>query len=1116
MFEILNILNQLKLTKYIDTFKEEGINDINTFNDYEDDDLLELGLKKPHIKRLRRYFEEYNSVNADVSVIETKIEKQWFELLSEDNDLWVQELLNNNVPVISHEYNRIKKLLSEGQYFGALLQIKDFFEILLKLPTIIILNEKFNLDHYSDDEKELIITTLEKPLSLGHWHEIVTIIRKHTLCTDAKFSKFIINTIKLYNKNDIIKWRNDEIGHGALSLDDDSEFQQDIKDKLLIIKNFLDNNISILLTIEFDKNNNIVKYGKKSSPVNPFFQFVDEKVYFFDSYLSRKQKVHQLNYCYGKKLVSEVDDFTNFMSQHEMDKRDNKFSSCSFDDVRLAEEEKQLDLLEQSTEFIKPKFLIEWIENSLDKFSKGKFLLQMQRGTGKSLFCKALDQLALNKIELDSDILVRSYYINDFFRSSLSDFTSEISYFILNKELSANNFIDKFKGNLPTLSVDSSKSDFTYLLNWYKQKYDVDKLLLIIDGVDEIPQSEEKTIFDILPEEDDLDDGIYLLVTSRTDKEITNFTKDKLAQTYFEDKKIVEKDSLENIETLKSYIDKYKLASTEIQIDSLIQKSDYRILYLNMLKEIIISCKINIDDIPENEKIIEFYLEEVKKRYGEKYFQTIFYILIILASQLEELTIKEIAYLNNDASVSLKLIANLFDLRGFVKKTRDVNGSLFSLNHISLVKYINKAYLDEILGFIINSYKNIQNFSYLDESDIYKMAYLEKYEEKYKLTLSLDINIEFLLSFLIGIDKKFYFERSHKIAILLVNLLLKEMDSIKMIEYLNKLDDDLLSCTIESKMKDNEFIEYIIKNIDNMLEMYDETKYVLFKAFYINFYKYDDRKIAFNIIYTLIKKHEKFEDILNYISMCKGDSKWMEASQTIDKYLHNNNFNELQLAQFYYIVGRMYVDDIKKFHQSKNYLKKSISLFNKNNQSINQNIAKNTLSMYYFSNGEYKKAYELLLPICKEVMEDNGINYDQNAIESIYNNMFVYSFVNNHEFLFEELSFLNKEIELYYQNTLAVKLINDNEYEKAERIFNDSIENAIKFDKNYAKAALLYNYTIYFNNNIKQVNNLVNSKGYTMGSYIIENKDSNEHVLNTINIDDKHFWLCVKNVDLLL
>jgi len=1108
---IEEFLKSLKLEKYIPLFLNEEIENTTSLQLlYDEDELTDeyldetLKLKKIAKIKLLKALQNKNEL--------------WYITLSNNNNLWNEQLLNSEVAIISHEYNRIKKLLSSGQYFGVLLQIKDFFEILLKLPVLIVINEKFNKrDNSTFEETAFIMAALEKPLSLGHWHELATSIKKNILIEGSSISSLINNIVILYNKYDLIKWRNDEIGHGALSLDDDPAFQKDIENKLQILNDFIHKNIDYLKDINFEKDKGIIGYGNNLYSSSPFFDILDQKIYLFDSYLSRKEKTHQLNYCFGKKIVTSTPDFKQFIAQINIEERDKQLCLSSIEDVRLAAEERQLDLLEKSTLFIEPTHLTDWLRNSLKKFTKGRLLLQMQRGTGKSLFSKALDQLSLNKIKLEEDMLVRAYYINDIFRNSISDFTSEISFFIMNKKLAKGNLEDVFKGQIPNLTPDSKTNDFAFLLNWYKQKYDVQKLIFIIDGVDEIPKKDEKSIFDILPETSELNEGIYLLVTARTDEEITDYTREQLNKISFEDKRIVQKDSIENINTLKNYIGKYKLANSDIQIDDLIQKADYRILYLNMLKEILLSCKVQVDDIPSNEQIIDFYLEEIKKKYGEKYFQTIFAILIILASQLEELTIKEIAYLNNDSSVSLKLIANLFDLRGFIKKTRNETGNKFSLNHIVLTHYLNKHYKSEIINYLQNIYQDINTFSSEDEADIYKMAYLEQYEIQYSITLASNLHANKVLHFILSLDQC-ETHKKIKIALLCINLLLKEKTIMNLIQSLSQFDNELLESIIYIKIKDTLFTDFITKNIELIMKNYQERDYAVIKNLYMNFYKYSNKEIGFTFVNFLLKKHDKFEEILNYIAMCKGDGKPMEARNIIDKYLENNNFKNSQKAAFYYVIGRSYKDDFQRFNDSKYYFEESISLYSKQNENTNVDLVTNSLVSYYFKIGEFKKAYNLLLPIYEKVLDDKEGIFTSGDIEAIYNNMEIMKLVNNLPTKENTLQALTSWFPFYYQNTVAIRMVYENNEEKAIKILNDCLQITPKSDTYLVNAAILYNLYLLDGDEskLKKSKKICTEKGYTIGLNMIKHRNSQEHVLNTYTINGKHFWLCDKNVDILV
>ena len=1103
------ILTHLKLSQYKDKFLKEGIDNLETLGDYEDEDLIKyLKMTKPHIKRLRRHIETLHNS----SVIS---HPDWYIQLHNDQDLWNDELLEADIPVLTHEYIRVKDLLSSGQYFGVLLQIKDLFEILLKLPLLLVMNDAFNNKKLQKDS-DFFLLALEKPLSLGSWQDLAHKIQKNDF-KENKFIPLIRNILKLYNKYNIVKWRNDQIGHGALMLEDDISFQEDIKSKLLILKNFFQENISSFESIKFDKRNALISYQNSYISCSPFFYILDEKIFFFDSYLSQKKKTHSLNYCFGKKCVNETPLFEDYLKHRFHESKTTLLNEKEIDRVRYASDDESFDLLEKSTDFIEPTAIKKWLQTSINSIKKGKFLLQMERGTGKTLFCKALDQLALNKIDLELDILTRAYYINDIFRHSLENFSSEISHFILNKKVENGNFCDVFKGTLPSLSSDSNKQDLAYCLNWYKMQYGVEKLLIIIDAVDEIPLSNEKSIFDIIPDNEMLDEGVYILITSRTKSEITNYTQKKLYTIEFDKECSVHKKSIENITTLKQYIKKYKISENEVAIELLIQKADYRILYLNMLKEIILAFKINLEDIPENEDIIDFYLNNIKSRYGEKYFQTLFYFLLILASLKEELPLRELAALNYDAKINHRLLANLFDLRGFVKKTRSEKGNLFSLNHILLTKYFMKHYFEELQAYITQLYRDISLFSTQDNADIYKLAYLREYESDYKLSLSSELKSSFVLKFLLEIEQSTS-PRVLLISTLLLEILLKEKNQSNLINSISKLNKGLINQVLKLHIKKHDFLLFIEKNIDTLLKNYTIEQYQFFKALYINHYQYKNKKIAFKIVSYLMQKEENFEDILNYISMCKGNARPLEAMQIIQKYLKKNNFLNLQAAQFYYIVGRSYVDNIDYYEQSKTYLDKSIQLYKVNNNTYNIKAVTNTLANYYFYKADFKQAYKLLAPIYTQAIKDTENIFTSNALEAIYSNMEVHNLVCDKPKNQEKIHSLTSWFNLYHNNTLAIRKIKENDNKSAVKILNECLDIAYKKDEYYMQAVLLYNLFLLQNDSkmLADSKKICTQKGYNMGLYMIENIGMDTHVIHTYKINKKAYWLCAKHIDLLL
>ena len=64
-------------------------------------------------------------------------QQPWFKQLCADETLWQKNVFENYPCIIAHEYWRLYDLLDRGQTYGAFLQLKDVFEVLIKFPTLI-------------------------------------------------------------------------------------------------------------------------------------------------------------------------------------------------------------------------------------------------------------------------------------------------------------------------------------------------------------------------------------------------------------------------------------------------------------------------------------------------------------------------------------------------------------------------------------------------------------------------------------------------------------------------------------------------------------------------------------------------------------------------------------------------------------------------------------------------------------------------------------------------------------------------------------------------------------------------------------------------------------------
>jgi len=650
------------------------------------------------------YDKSIKDYNAEQDILK-KQNQHWLTNIYEDESLWCKDIFETDFPIISHEYKRLYSLCKEKQSYGMLLEIKDIFEILIKFPSLLVASNiymKNKNDGYSNDETMLLKVMLEKQLSLGTWEELSKTALEISENENLKSWLFDIREKFKETKKykGITNWRNSEIGHGALSLDESKEFQNDIKEKIQRLKEFFDKNIKTLQDIfisdEFKKSINTIFFKKDEN----------NHIYFFDSYgYNKTSRVDYINGRLSKKYENEIN---NLASKLEIDTKNNILDNCAESKTRDALAQKIFENLQKVNDYIKPTYLEKWISNNLKNNTKGTFLLQMQRGMGKSMFTRSLDELSLSKIEFDNT-MIRAYYINDVYSNTLEDFTSVLDDTILNKYISENKLEDKIVGVKPEkLNTASNSKDFVNMLNEYKNQYNQDKLLFIIDGADEILDVDKKGILDIIPSHDELLDGIYIIVTSRL--KISDNLQSKLDDINFNNIKKVKLDDKEYEENIKSYISskifKNKQSKKEI-LDSIYARTDKRFIYIKLVK-ILIDMGIELKDILNTKELVKTYLDNIKQRYGDKFFQNILDLLAVISTAYEKLTLKEIAYMLNKECIDFKLLALLNDTKGFLRFDRSYRGNLVSIEHKDikdiLVEYkdIEKSSKDIVLKLIDN------------------------------------------------------------------------------------------------------------------------------------------------------------------------------------------------------------------------------------------------------------------------------------------------------------------------------------------------------------------------------------------------------------------------------
>lgn len=739
---------------------------------------------------------KFNEVKPKSSWEELIKENRWYTSICQDDSLWFKTAFYEYPSIISHEYYRLYSLLKSGQTYGALFQVKDLFEVILKIPVLIIMSSIFEKSNKSIEDMELISLSLGKALSLGDWRKILGRICKNKLVENEMLYPILKDIKKIYfdEKLDIVKWRNDTIGHGALKFDDNPEFRKELVERLIVIKKHFEKCEKYYTKLQFylyEDGNRILLKGENNAKklpwksdklyihihdkkinLYPYILYLGGEIFFYDAFIDNKLKLSMLNYPTGEKLDlirNEIADhlhklYLNSTKILEKNKSIEALSSKTDsveDDSYLAESEDYLNQLENISDYKNPAYLEDWLRSMLDNHEKGIFLLQMERGMGKTTFCRALDKNSHKKLSLE-DFTVKSFYFNDNYLSNPSYFLSLLSDNLRsNKE---GKIVIK-EEHIKTLYTSSKnkKEDFNLLIAHYKEKYKKhfgkDKLLLILDGIDEIVDKEKNSIFDYIPHEQGLDSGIYILLTCRTNKEISSSTLKRITELNIREHKRIEvfKENDANVNLISSYIQDELNITDKKTIDILLHKSEKRFLYISLLSFIIKNSHFkDYNFLPEGLEIFDYFLDKLNFYYSDKYFKELKNIISIIAFSKEPMSLKELSYLYGEDKISFKFLGYLYDIKGILRIDRSYRGNLISLYHEELKKLIKNKYETSFINVLNDRITTLCNEAdskdwHLNDGKTYLLSYLLDYFEEYKKAFdwSSIFTDEFLLYFFI-------------------------------------------------------------------------------------------------------------------------------------------------------------------------------------------------------------------------------------------------------------------------------------------------------------------------------------------------------------------------------
>ena len=628
----------------------------------------------------------------------------WLLEISQNEYYWQERYFDELPTFIAHEYYRLWQMTCDRNVFCMVYQIKDVGEVLLKLP---ILCAAAYLKEVENDDS-IAVKMIEKKLSISDWtticsHLISKYNRQYRYAIPGCLRNILERVNCLCNNSKLVEGRNDYLGHGAMGFDDNAEYRSFSLSLMEGVSKYLDEVFSDYSQIVIKIGDHALK-GRffpdlsdvevppvlllegKEIPLSPFI--VNSSAYgglFFDYFRTGNTDLSAmgLNYIKGGGRKPFVAPYYRELYQREYRNILNSKSEMANENVDGdtigIELEKLLDSMNTTDNFIRPDYIIKWINDIHIDEHGSVCLLTMDRGMGKTSLSYAL---ADKKISEMNDTFVAAYYCG----------SSQIQrdYILAINHALATGISERKTDSFVLLKRDAldRRQNMLESLEYFRKQHKLwdhkTKLMLIIDGLDELPQ-ENQGLFDYIPAPENMPDNVYILLTSRNPvkeplpehvtKGLTEIRK-KISNIMTVGADESSPNSYNNHTLLKEFVQKKVCLPsgkkpTEDEAESLIGLSGGIFLNLKLYAKLVESG-MELHNLPalDSKELFSMYLGEIRKYYGDKLFDEAMTTLYAIITAQEPLTAHEIAWLSGEEHVTLKQIAFIRDFGALLKTVR--------------------------------------------------------------------------------------------------------------------------------------------------------------------------------------------------------------------------------------------------------------------------------------------------------------------------------------------------------------------------------------------------------------------------------------------------------------
>lgn len=614
--------------------------------------------------------------------------KEWMLKIAEEQAFWCVDAIDKYPEMLQIMYQDLRRMAGEGNIYGLFLELRYLFEALIRWYVLVGIAYA---DYHGDTELAASLFDPERSLSFGDWvNAFPRKLAAQEQIGNSSLRTLLENLFYEYEDAKIVRWRNNTVGHGALQQDTSQMFQKELEEKLLVLKQLLEDHAQTASKIRYRADANgsdlycTIDHDKEF-PLAPYIRLSEGEYRLFDSLLDKdKQICAELNYLTGLRTTMKQPRFFELQAKYYGETPITMTDSFD-DDVYTEQLEATLQHFHEPQRYWKQQHYINVLAEWMKEHDRGVFLLQAGSGTGKSTFAGYIDGMGKQKLKRQG-ITCRCYYFSRLsFRVRQEFFqTLQLNFCHVPENETT------LQGNLPFIPAgidgDGRPKAMADFLNAFRkihdQKFGREKLLLVLDGIDEL-QPQDTGILNFVPPADALDRGVYILVTCRTENLNGTFQQDFLNAYPFTERRAFALEE-ENRDLLKKAIQESVTLSgkplTLEQIDRVCHILNDRFTGLPVIRAVLAQMA-DFDSALNAADLLHSYLAHLQYFYGQKHFKKVEIVLGTLALAYEPLRIRQIADLAFGTPPAADILAIMKDISPLLLSVRDSEGTKYLLGH---------------------------------------------------------------------------------------------------------------------------------------------------------------------------------------------------------------------------------------------------------------------------------------------------------------------------------------------------------------------------------------------------------------------------------------------------